>query len=207
MGEREDRHTGVFFREMWQFARQYTWEGAGLRGSPDLFEVMVKAKQLRKESFEDIAAELSVTSFHALGAGPIGHAKGDARAAILLSEIPFSALPEHIAPADPAIEPLGSAYLLVRTKDKKPGDRLRIWSRGELGVRWALTAAQLDAEGRTLSRVSIPTRDNPNGFLVVELESRCDSVLIAATNVSDGVPDADAMRPEDVRSIAFMLDR
>ncbi len=207
LGGREDRHTGVFLREMWQFARQSTWEGAGLRGSPDLFETIVKAKQLRKESFEEIAAELSVTGFVGLAEGPIGTTNQDPRHALLLADVAWRDLPEHIAPADPAIEPLGSAYVLVRTAGHAPGERLRVWSRGEFGVRWALIAAQLDADGREISRVSTPTRNNPDGFLVIELEARCASVLIAASNVSDGVPDADSVRGDDIRSIAFMLDR
>jgi hypothetical protein len=204
---REDQHTGIFLREMWQFSRQHTWEGAGLRGSPDLFEAMAKAKELRKDTLEEVAAELSILSVLQLAEGPIGNGPSDPRHALLLADVAWRALPEHIAPASPPIEPLGSAYVLVRTQGAKPGERLRVWSRGELGVRWALTAAQLDAEGRVLSRVVIPTRNNPNGFLVVELEPRCEAVLVAATNVSDGIPDADSMRGDDLRSIAFMLDR
>ncbi len=203
---RETRHTGVFLRDMWHFARQHTWDGAGLRGSPDLLEAIARGVDLNHEKLEDVAGELSLTGFLALADGPIGRTRADPRQALLLADVRWSALPVRVRPAEPAIEPLGSAYLTVRTDGMGRGQRLRVWSRGESGVRWALTAAQLDAGGRDLGRVRIPTRDNPDGFLVVELDPRCDCVLVAITNVSDGVPDADAPRAEDVRSVTFMLD-
>jgi len=205
--QRENHQTGEFLREMWQFTRQHTWDGAGLRGSPDLFEAIAKGMELRQEKLEDVAAELAVAGFLALGEGAIGSSKRDPRVKQLLADVPWGALPEHIAPADPPIDPLGSAYLLVRTREKRPLERLRVWSRGEYGVRWALTAVQLDEAGQPISRVRIPTRDNPDGFLVVELDARCDSVLVAITNMADGVPDADVPHDRHVRSVAFMLDR
>jgi hypothetical protein len=191
---------------MWHFARQATWEGEGLRGSPDLVEAIEKALELRYQKLEDVAAELAVEALMSLSTRPLG-APDDPRRAMLAGEARFDGLPKHFAPADPPIEPFGAAYALVHTQGAKRGDRLRIWSRGESGVRWALTAARYDQTGRMLSRVRAPARKNPHSYLIVELDERTTHVLIAVANVADGTPDADAEHPEEVRSVLLIVDR
>lgn len=200
---RETRGTGVFLRDMWQFARQDTWEGAGLRASPDLLEAMVRSIELHQERFEDIAAELALTGY--LARTPDLHKTRKKPISPLMAEVLWDELPEHVGPAEPALEPLGSAFALVHTGGRAAP--LKVWFRGELGVRWALGAVKLDAQGRDLGRLRVPARDNPNGFLVIELDPSCQSVLLAVTNMSDGTPDADAFRGDDVRSVLLMLDR
>ena len=59
LGHRQDLNRGTFLREMWQFARQRTWEGKGLRASPDLFEAIASALANANEQLENVAGELS----------------------------------------------------------------------------------------------------------------------------------------------------
>lgn len=204
--KRETSHAGTFLREMWHFARQRTWEGTGLRASPDLIEAIDTAITLAREKLEDVAGELAVERL-------LGHeqwrraqiGKLDKLSATL-PMLTFADLPEHLPPADPPLGPFAASYALVRIAPEDQAARLRVWSRGELGVRWSLQAAKLDADGRLLSRVRAPTRDDPASFLIVDLDAQTRWVAIAVTHLSDGTPDPDNERPEDVRTVMLLVD-
>ncbi|HEX6241463.1 MAG TPA: hypothetical protein VFZ61_11235, partial [Polyangiales bacterium] len=72
LGAKRDRNRGVFLENMWQFARQLTWEGEGLRGSPDLIEAIAKALELNHERLEEVAAALAASAaLRQLEPGPI----------------------------------------------------------------------------------------------------------------------------------------
>jgi hypothetical protein len=89
----------------------------------------------------------------------------------------------------------------------KPGDRIRVWSRGEYGTRWALSVLRVGKDGRSLGRMSAPPRKNPSSFLTLELDAETAALLISVTNVSDGIPDADEGAPFEVRSVALTVDQ
>jgi hypothetical protein len=200
LSERQDHGTGTFLRAMWEFARQRTWEGQGLRASPDVFECIAEALDLGHEKLEQVAGELSEQ--RALEAFPLGVAP--ARPPI----VKWDALPsQSAAPVDPVIEPLGARYLWVTLGKPRPGERLRVWSKGELGTRWALLVTRLDASGASLGRVSAPPRKNPNSFVAVELDARTTDVLVSVTNVGDGRPDADVATERFDKGVNILVDR
>ena len=117
----------------------------------------------------------------------------------------FSALPLHLA-ASPPLGPLDSTFQLVDLEGTRPGRRLIVWSRGEAGVRWALSGSRLDSHGRLLSTVSAPVRKSPDAELYLELDAETRFVLIAVTNVAQGVPDPDGDPERFRRSTRLILD-
>lgn len=199
LSARQDRQTGVFVRDLWQFARQRTWEGTGLRASPSVFECLEKALDLAHEHLEDVAGELAEE--WALASAPLGAAP---RAR--LAEVTWDVLPEHL-PASPPLGAFGSTYALVHLGQPRPGERLRVWSKGELGARWALSATKLDARGQRLGRVSAPPRKNPNSFVVIELDAHTQDVLVSLTNVGGGIPDPDGPSERFVHAAELIVDR
>jgi hypothetical protein len=195
LGTRMDQNSGSFLQAMWHFARQRTWEGSGLRGSPDLLEAIAKALTLDHSKLEEVSGELA--NRRALQ-------EPDA----LLQSVPrstWSMLPVHLAPITPALAPLDSAYALVDLQGPRPDRQLTVWSRGEQGVRWVLSATKLDAAGRALGSVDAPVRNYPDAELHVELDARARFVLVSLTNLANGTPDPDLARPVQ-RSARLIID-
>jgi hypothetical protein len=204
---RETRHSGTFLREMWHFARQRTWEGAGLRASPDLIEAIDTAISLKHEKLEDVAGELAIERLLEHPSWALAQAGKLDKRSTTLPTFSFAELPEHLKPADPPLGSFAASYALVRVDAEDQAQRIRVWSRGELGVRWSLQAAKIAQDGSLLSRVRAPTRDDPSSFLIVDLDARTRWVAIAVTHLSDGTPDPDSERAEDVRTARLMVDR
>jgi hypothetical protein len=198
LGARQDRNRGVFMENMWQFARQLTWEGSGLRGSPDLFEAIAKALELSQDKLEEIAGQLSNESaLDALSGSPAEQTQRTL----------FSQLPAHL-PASAPLDVLDSSAQLIDLEGARPGTRLTIWARGEFGVRWALSATRLDARGRVLATVNAPVHKNPDTELTLELDADTHFVLASATNLGSGLPDPDlATRPQNVRAVRLIVAR
>lgn len=196
LSARMDQNRGTFLASMWQFARQQTWEGVGLRGSPDLLEAIAKAYALTHHRLEDVAGELAPRAFLP---------EGVARAPGAEAALRFDALPAHQAASAP-LGPLDSHFQLLDLGGPKPGRRLSVWSRGEYGVRWALSASRLDADGHLLSTVSAPVRKNPDAELQVELDAETRFIWISVTNLVQGVPDPDAPPDAFERSVRLIID-
>jgi hypothetical protein len=180
LGARMDHNQGGFVQSMWHFARQRTWEGTGLRGSPDLLEAIARRFELEHTKLEEVAGELA--NWRAL------ERPGEALESA--PRVAFGALPAHLPPS-PALGPLDSAFLLIDLEQPRPGQQLRVWSRGEVGPRWVLTATRLDALGSALSSVNAPVRKYPESELHMELDARTRFVLVSITNLAGGVPDPD----------------
>jgi hypothetical protein len=176
---------------MWQFTRQRTWEGSGLRGSPDLFEAIARTIELSQDKLEEIAGELANAS--ALE----GLAE---RLALQRPRVLFSRLPAHLPPSAP-LGVLDSSYEWIDLEVPRPHERLTIWARSEFGVRWVLSATRLDAAGHDLGTVNAPVHKNPDTELTLELDGETRYVLVSLTNFGNGLPDADVEpRPELARS-------
>ena len=190
---RQDRDRGSFLFDMWQFARQRTWEGTELRASPDLIEAIDKALSLERDSFALVAAELSERS-----------ARDDPART---TRIAFSSLPWFSPKTQPALGVLGSEHVLLQLAEPHPGVRLRAWARGERGGRYVLTALRLDAEGQDLARLELESRKDPESQLSIELDARTTQVLVSVTRVADeGLPDADDFSALDLRPVTLTLD-
>jgi hypothetical protein len=200
LGERQDHHRGTFLRAMWEFARQRTWEGQGLRASPDLFECIEQALELGQEKLEQVAGELSEQRV----LSPFPRGVAPARPPV----VKWDGLPsQSAAQLDPVIEPLGARYLWVSLEKPRPGQQLRVWSKGELGARWVLLVTRLNAKGESVGRISAPARKNPNSFLLVELDDRTTDVLVTVTNVGSGRPDADVPHEHLDKAVNILVDR
>lgn len=192
---RQARGSGVFVENMWQFARQKTWEGAGLRGSPDLLEAIGKALELGHERLEEVAGDIALRMFQA----------STERTSV--ARVTWGQLPAHRPAVSPALLPLGVAYLLVALEQPRVGERLSVWSRGESPVRWVLSATRLDAQGKALATINAAVRKFPESELHVELDAQTHSVLISITNLGSGKVDADRPSNGLARSVRLIVDR
>jgi hypothetical protein len=207
LGNRQDLNRGTFLRDMWQFARQRTWEGTGLRASPDLFEVMAAALADKDEQLENVAGEVADQQALAwLRSWPPKPA-GKTRETAPWSEFLWSKLPARMT-MEGSVQPLGSRHaLVVIDQPISGGDRLRVWSHGEFGARWVLSLLALDDKLDLVGRISAPPRKNPNSFAALELMPGTKQVLISVTNVADGIPDADENAPFEELAVGLTIDR
>ena len=199
LSARKDQNTGKFLRMMWDFARQRTWEGQGLRASPDLLECIRQAVELGREVFEEVAAALAEEAYTL--PPPLGLRPQRPRV------ISWDELPKHVFQPEPPIGVLGATHVWVSLGKPRPGEQLRVWSQGEYGVRWATLVTRLDAQGNSQGSMRGAVRKNPNGFLVLELDDRTTDVLITLANAGDGVPDADDDNTQLERNAELILAR
>jgi len=198
VGEREDRagEPGSFARDVWQVARQRTWDGEGLRASPDVWMALAGMLEARGRKVKDLVEDIAVERWiDAPDAAPLVGVARQAR------------LPARLAVSDPPIEPYGSGYALVDVSDPRARSSLRVWLRGEYGVEWSLVVVRLDASGRDKGRTSAPSRErDPRSYLPIDLDPGVARVLLVATNLSSRLPDAD-VSDENVRAFRFIVDR
>ena len=187
LGARQDGGRGTFLFDMWQFARQRTWEGRDLRASPDLMEAIDKALELQHEELPLVAAQISEAR--------LLESEGAA------VEVRWEALP--MFGSAQAVAPLGSRFVRVRLGVPRPGARLRVWSRAH-GARFALAASRLDAGSSVRSRVEAASWHEPQSQLSVELDDATHAVLISVTSVEDGTPDFDA--PPEPAWVSLTID-
>ncbi len=201
--------TGSFVREAWQFARQRTWEGHDLRGSPDLFQVMRAMFPNEAEKLEDVVEALSLSRWlagtpaapsHALRAIP------QLAAPAAKGPLAWDSLPRSMRFDDTPIRSFGTGYVLVDTRGAAPHANLRVWLRGEYGTTWSLVGARMDAGGHVLSQLSTPPRRLPRSYVVIELLEATDHVLLAVTNLAPRLPDADSIDVNE-RGFELLIDR
>ncbi|MCB9613729.1 MAG: hypothetical protein H6721_07950 [Sandaracinus sp.] len=207
---RHDGGTGTFVRDLWQLTRQRTWEGTDLRASPDLWECLDVTTEHAGLRLFDLVADLSVARFFLgerdaqavfpdlRGLGPMATPPVTFRASL-------AQMPVHTRPGA-ELSPLGSGYALIDVRGAPANSRLRVWLRGEYGVQWSLVALRLDAEGRERGRIAAPPRRGDHrSYVPVELEADTATVLVAVTNLSHRLPDADDPDPNG-RAWRLILD-
>lgn len=119
---------------------------------------------------------------------------GDAARVPLDWDIPWPTAPRRLAAREP-VHPTGASYLVIRRAGARPGARLRVeiaWEEHAL-FRWAFV--KLDAGGRELGRVVIPTTERATEaqMTLVDLDG-VDRVLLVGVNVGDP---AYAFDPDD----------
>ena len=109
-------------------------------------------------------------------------------------DIPWPATPRRLGARAP-VHPTGASYLVIRRAGARPGARLRAeieWEEHAL-FRWAFV--KVDASGRELGRVVIPTTERATHaqMTLVDLEG-VDRVMLVGVNVGDP---AYAFDPDD----------
>jgi len=214
LSSRHDHGSGRFVHDVWQIARQRTWDGSGLRASPDLWEAIDAALEISERDelealVEDLAVARYFTGRRARGRLVRGWAKTLPEGAdVPVSEsFAWAELSKYTRPHEPAIAPFGSAYIEVDVAEAEVGERLRLWLRGEFGVRWSFVAVSLDARGREIGRMSAPPRRLTRSYLQLDfMDDRTAKVVVVVTNLSARLPDADA--PDaNTRSFRVILDQ
>lgn len=100
-------------------------------------------------------------------------------------EMPWPDKPHRIAPRAPVM-PTGSSYVLIHHAGAPKGARLRVelaWEEHAL-FRWALV--KLDAAGKELARVVVPTRERATeaSFTLVDVDA-ADRILLVGVNAGD----------------------
>lgn len=198
LADRHDGGGGTFVRELWNMSRQRTWDGEDLRASPDLWEALARTIELVGLSFADTLSDVaiaratpSVLRSTAHVELPTIRAMPRSLGAFVASTRTVAALPSHL-PVAPPIAQLGSTYARLDVRGARPGTRVRVWMRGEIATRWALVVVGFDEAGREVARVRAPlTERADNAYVPFELEPRIADLLVAVTNVGEGLPDAD----------------
>jgi len=110
---------------------------------------------------------------------------GDSARVTMDWDIPWPRQAKRLAPRAP-VEPSGSSYLVIHRAGAAPGARLRVeiaWEEHAL-FRWAFV--KLDASGRELGRVVIPTRERATEaqMTLVDMDA-VDRVMLVGVNVGD----------------------
>ncbi|MBX3250780.1 MAG: hypothetical protein KF901_26610 [Myxococcales bacterium] len=211
VSQRHDGGSGAFVRDLWQLARQRTWEGMDLRASPDLWEALAKTTDLAGLRLQDLMADLSVARFllgperDAQAVFPALRGLGPLASPPVAFRASARDMPVHTRPSA-ELAPLGSGYALVDVREAPAATRLRVWLRGEYGVEWALVAVRFDANGREIGRLAAPPRRGDHrSYLPVELDAETTDVLVAVTNLSHRLPDADDPDPNG-RAFRLIFD-
>ncbi len=196
LSQRHDGGDGAFVRELYQFARQRTWEDGDLRASPDLWQALDRAVELSGDRLGSMIEDFSVVR------GFLGQADrhspmqalrglGPGASPAVVFELGLADLPHH-TPNGPELQTHGTVFARVDVRGAPAQSRLRVWLRGEYGVEWGLTASRLDASGKELARLSAPPRRHDRrSYLPVELTADTATVLVGVTNLSHRLPDDD----------------
>jgi hypothetical protein len=100
-------------------------------------------------------------------------------------ELPWPTKPKRVAPRA-SVYPSGASYLMIHRDGAAKGSRLRVeiaWEEHAL-FRWAFV--KLDARGRELGRVPIPTRERATEtqMTLVDLDN-VDRILLVGVNAGD----------------------
>lgn len=198
LADRHDGGSGTFVRELWSMARQWTWEGEGLRASPDVWEALARAMQLSGIGFEDTMIDVaiarampSVLATTRNAELPTIRAMPRHLGAYIANGRVLADLPSHL-PQTGLIAKLGSSYTHLDVHGAARGARVRVWLRGEIATRWSLAVVGFDAAGREVSRVRAPiTEREERAYVPYELEPRITDVLVVVTNIGEARPDAD----------------
>lgn len=210
---RSDLGDARYVRETWTMARQRTWEGSGLRASPDVWEAISTSASLTEQSLDRYLVDAAVLR-HSLGVLERERSStvlalgglGAEYAVPYAFHAEYASLPIRTAPHEPALNATGSAYTSIDVSTAGATERLRVFLRGEASVRWSLVAILLGPDDTYLGRVEAPVRERAwDAYLTVELGAP-KTVIIVVTNLGAARPDADAASFDD-RTFHLMIDR
>jgi hypothetical protein len=207
LSARHDGNGGQFVRDIWALATQRTWEGVGLRADPDLWSATDAAVERSGDRLLDNIEEIAVLRWF-VGRNErddwtLAAIDGDARVPV---ERTMTRTPSKVSARTP-LQAFGSAYVVIEAPAWAGAKALRAWLRGEYGVRWSLVAAQLDARGQEVRRISAPaTSVTPRAYLPIDLGETTAEVVFVVTNLSSRLPDADEPDGGE-RAFELVVDR
>lgn len=209
LSARHDGGSGEFVRDLVQAARQWTWEGEGLRAEPDIWHAIHHFLSISRLSHEHLIEEVAIGRWFTgrragLGAQALSILRAVPGEVPLASEARWSTRSRTLI-RDLELEPQGSAYALVDVRGAPAAASLRVWLRGEVGVRWSMVALRLDRDSREIGRMRTPPRREPRAYLPIELDESVAEVLIVVTNLSWRRPDADET-DESIRAFRLVID-
>jgi hypothetical protein len=188
------RSPGGIVAAAWALSPTMTPLGASRwTNEPDAFDVLRVsfANALStKSTIDDLFLDVAIARAF-MGADddrlhhPESRALGNAARVSLDWTLPWPAKPVRVAPRAP-VQPTGASYIIVH-RDGAPAEaRLRVeiaWEEHAL-FRWAFV--KLDAEGRELGRIVIPTRERATEAQMTLADiGAADRILLVGANVGD----------------------
>jgi hypothetical protein len=188
------RGPGSIITASWALAPTMTDVGAKRwHDEPDAFDVLrvsFKGALSTGSTIHDLLLDTSIARAF-MGSAEDGlhqpetRTLGDAARVSVDWDLPWPKEPKRLAPRAP-VHPTGASYLVVHRAGAPPGARLRVeivWEEHAL-FRWAFV--KLDANGRELGRVVIPTRERATEaqMTLVDLDS-ADRIMLVGVNVGD----------------------
>ncbi len=177
---------------LYEMARQHTWDGTALRGSPDLFETLrAYATRAKNETMEDLLVDLNI-QYHQL--------QGATHPPQPVTSANNTTLPIHHH--TPSVAPWRANHLALPSPNHD--QPLRVWLRGEYGVKWKLVASRFDANGKLMGHIHGTQKEPHKAYLVVEPQPNTQSLLFTAINLSARLPDADRPDP-NTRAATLIL--
>lgn len=188
------RRPGALIRATWTLAPTRTPIGAAAwKNEPDVWDILritFKNALSTGSTLADLLLDVAVARAFMGGADDGLHAPetrtlGEAGGVPLDWDIPWPTTARRLAARHPP-GPGGASYLRIKTDGAKPTDRLRVeitWEEHAL-FRWAFV--KIDAQGREIGRVVIPTRERATEaqMTLVDL-SGAASILLVGTNTGD----------------------
>ncbi len=188
------RGPGSIITASWALAPTFT-EVAAARwhDEPDAFDVLrvsFKGALSTGSTIDDLLLDTAIARAF-MGSAEDGlHAPetrtlGDAARVTMDWDLPWPKVARRIAPRAP-VDPTGSSYVMIHRAGAAAGARLRVeiaWEEHAL-FRWAFV--KLDAQGRELGRVVIPTRERATEaqMTLVDVDA-VDRILLVGVNVGD----------------------
>ena len=196
-----------FVRDVWDLARQRTWEGDGLRAEPDLWSAFDVAIEMSGDRLLDNIVDLAVLRWFIGRTSAPEHGldaiDSDARVPVTRT---MTRLPTRVSAPEP-LRTFGSAYLVMDRSVWRETEQLRAWLRGEFGVRWSFVALQLDSSGVERDRIAAPySTVTPTAYLPIELRPDTARLLFVVTHLGSKLPDADEPSADE-RSFELIVDR
>ncbi|NLY92433.1 MAG: hypothetical protein GXY23_00260 [Myxococcales bacterium] len=197
---------GRFPRELYQLLRQRTWEGRGLRASPDVWESIEAIVESRGGRFVDLLVDVSVARAMPSHRAPEPVLRALATPPRVIFRGAPRALPWFSRASDRGVSAGGAAYALVDVARFTEGQALSIWLDGEYGVRSSLVVVALDGEGRELARRGSP----PGGtlhraFVPFVVPEGARTLLLVGAGLGFERPDEDVPTPV-ARRMRFAID-
>jgi hypothetical protein len=188
------RGPGSIVTASWALAPTTTEVGAKRwHDEPDAFDVLrvsFKGALSTGSTIHDLLLDTAIArAFMGSAEDGLHHPEtrtlGDAARVTVDWDLPWPKQPKRLAPRAP-VQPSGASYLVVHRVGAPPGARLRVeivWEEHAL-FRWAFV--KLDASGRELGRVVIPTpeRATEAQMTLVDIDA-ADRIMLVGVNVGD----------------------